>query len=36
LTHHGAESLEEARLLLALDFAADLTDVVSQPLRLRF
>ena len=34
--HHGAESLEEARLLLALDFAADLVDVVSQPLRLRF
>src|SRR6202011_6105408 len=34
--HHGAESLEEARLLLALDFAADLIDVVSQPLRLRF
>jgi hypothetical protein len=30
------ESLEEARLLLALDFAADLIDVVSQPLRLRF
>lgn len=34
--HHGAESLEEARLLLALDFAADLVDVVSQPMRLRF
>jgi hypothetical protein len=34
--HHGAESLEEARLLLALDFAGDLVDVVSQPLRLRF
>lgn len=34
--HHGAEGLEEARLLLALDFAADLVDVVSQPLRLRF
>jgi hypothetical protein len=30
--HHGAESLEEARLLLALD----LVDIVSQPLRLRF
>jgi hypothetical protein len=28
--------LEEARLLLALDFAGDLADVVSQPLRLRF
>ncbi|MDP4512113.1 TnsA-like heteromeric transposase endonuclease subunit [Nonomuraea turcica] len=34
--HHGAESLEEARLLLALDFAGDLIDVVSQPFRLRF
>jgi hypothetical protein len=33
---HGAESLEEARLLLALDFAGELVDVVSQPLRLRF
>lgn len=34
--HHGAESMEEARLLLALDFAAGLVDVLSQPLRLRF
>lgn len=34
--HHGAESLEEARLLLVLDFAGGLIDVVSQPLRLRF
>ncbi|WP_431934187.1 hypothetical protein [Nonomuraea jabiensis] len=34
--HHGAESLEESRVLLALDFAAELIDVVSQPLRLRF
>jgi len=34
--HHGTESLEEARLLLALDFAGDLVGVVSQPLRLRF
>jgi hypothetical protein len=34
--HHGTESLEEARLLLALDFAGELVDVVSQPLRLRF
>ncbi len=34
--HHGTESMEEARLLLALDFAGDLADVVSQPLRLRF
>jgi hypothetical protein len=34
--HHGYESLEEARLLLALDFAAGLVDVLSQPFRLRF
>ncbi|WP_312018734.1 TnsA-like heteromeric transposase endonuclease subunit [Streptomyces sp. I05A-00742] len=34
--HHGTESLEEARLLLTLDFAADLVDVLSQPMRLRF
>jgi len=34
--HHGAESMEEARALLALDFAGDLVDVVSQPLLLRF
>lgn len=34
--HHGFESLEEARTLLALDFAGNLADVVSQPLRLRF
>jgi hypothetical protein len=34
--HHGFESMEEARTLLALDFAGDLADVVSQPLRLRF
>jgi hypothetical protein len=34
--HHGAESTEEARVLLALDFAGDLIDVVSQPLRIRF
>jgi hypothetical protein len=34
--HHGAESMEEARVLLALDFAGDLAGVVSQPLRLRF
>jgi hypothetical protein len=34
--HHGTESLEEARLLLAVDFAGDLVDAVSQPLRLRF
>nr|WP_237547008.1 TnsA-like heteromeric transposase endonuclease subunit [Streptomyces sp. SID161] len=34
--HHGPECLEEARLLLALDFAGDLVDVISQPMRLRF
>lgn len=33
---HGYESLEEARLLLMLDFAGDLVDVLSQPLRLRY
>jgi hypothetical protein len=34
--HHGFESMEEARVLLALDFAGDVIDVVSQPMRLRF
>ncbi|MFL4952923.1 TniQ family protein [Streptomyces sp. MMS24-I31] len=34
--HHGAESLEEGRVLLALDFAGDLVDVVSQPLKISF
>ena len=34
--HHGAESTEEARVLLALDFAADVVDLVSQPFRLWF
>jgi hypothetical protein len=34
--HHGFESLAEQRLLLALDFAGELLDVVSQPFRLRF
>ncbi|MFK0251974.1 TnsA-like heteromeric transposase endonuclease subunit [Amycolatopsis azurea] len=34
--HHGYESLAEARLLLMLDIAGELTDVLSQPLRLRF
>ncbi|MGH3948989.1 MAG: hypothetical protein ACRDSE_07685 [Pseudonocardiaceae bacterium] len=34
--HHGFESLEEARLLLALDFAGDLVDVLGQPMRLRY
>lgn len=33
---HGAESLEEAGLLMALDFAGEVVDVVSQPLRLSF
>ncbi|MFD4018495.1 TnsA-like heteromeric transposase endonuclease subunit [Streptomyces sindenensis] len=33
---HGAESLEEARVLLALDFAGDVVEVASQPFRLRF
>lgn len=34
--HHGFESLEEARVLLALDFAEALTQVICQPFRLRF
>jgi hypothetical protein len=34
--HHGFESLEEARLLLAMDFAGGLIDVVSQPLKIGF
>jgi hypothetical protein len=34
--HHGFESLEEQRLLLVLDFAGALVDVLSQPFRLRF
>lgn len=33
--HHGFESLEEQRFLLALDFAGGVADVVSQPFRLR-
>ena len=33
---HGAESLEEGRVLLALDFAGDVLEIASQPLRLRF
>ncbi|MGW9409579.1 TnsA-like heteromeric transposase endonuclease subunit [Streptomyces diastaticus] len=33
---HGAESMEEARFLLALDFAGEVTEVVSQPFRMRF
>lgn len=34
--HHGFESIAEQRLLLALDFAGALGEVVSQPFRLRF
>ncbi|WP_257003721.1 TnsA-like heteromeric transposase endonuclease subunit [Streptomyces sp. SA15] len=34
--HHGAESMEEGRVLLALDFAGDVVDVVSQPLKISF
>jgi hypothetical protein len=33
---HGFESLNEARLLLVLDFAGQLIEVLSQPLRFRF
>lgn len=33
--HHGFESLEEQRFLLALDFTGGVTEVVSQPFRLR-
>jgi hypothetical protein len=34
--HHGFESHAEQELLLALDFAGDLEDVLSQPFRLDF
>ncbi len=34
--HHGFESLAEQQLLLALDFAGEVADVLSQPFRLRF
>lgn len=34
--HHGFESLEEAKTLTALDFAGDLLDVVSQPVKISF
>jgi hypothetical protein len=34
--HHGFESLAEQKLLLALDFAGEVVDVLSQPFRLRF
>ncbi|MFC5831860.1 hypothetical protein [Nonomuraea insulae] len=33
---HGFESLEEQRLLLALDFAGSVAEVLPQPFRLRF
>lgn len=33
---HGFESLEERNLLLVLDFAGDVAEVLSQPFRLRF
>ena len=33
---HGFESLEERSLLLALDFAGTVTEILSQPFRLRF
>jgi len=34
--HHGFESIAEQHLLLALDFAGGLLDVLAQPFRLRF
>ena len=34
--HHGFESLAEQHLLLALDFAGDLVEVLAQPFRLRY
>lgn len=34
--HHGFESIAEQRLLLALDFAGQVVDVLAQPFRLRF
>lgn len=34
--HHGFESLEEAKILLALDFAGQVREVVPQPLKLQF
>ncbi|MFI9842814.1 hypothetical protein ACIHFD_37680 [Nonomuraea sp. NPDC051941] len=33
---HGFESLEEQKLLLALDFAGAVMEVLPQPFRLRF
>lgn len=34
--HHGFESIAERHLLLALDFAGEVVDVLAQPFRLRF
>jgi hypothetical protein len=34
--HHGYESLAEARALLMLNFAGNVTHVLSQPMELRF
>jgi hypothetical protein len=34
--HHGFESMAEQRLLLVLDFAGEVVDVLSQPFRPRF
>jgi hypothetical protein len=34
--HHGFESIEEARVLIALDFAGDIVDVMSQPVKFQF
>lgn len=34
--HHGFESIAEQWLLVALDFAGSLIDVIAQPFRLRF
>jgi hypothetical protein len=34
--HHGFESIAEQRLLLALDFAAGVVELFSQPFRLRY
>jgi hypothetical protein len=34
--HHGFESHAEQQVLLALDFAGDLIEVLSQPFRLAF
>ncbi|MFG3305685.1 hypothetical protein [Streptomyces wuyuanensis] len=33
---HGFESLAERNLLLALDFVGSLTEVLSQPFKLKF